>query len=145
MADSTSWLHRTQHGSEMSMLHMRFSLVGRALTATLHKNIFNLSGPLVFQILAQFTLEGACTGRFSISSLYADFTKKQPLDSRIHMSLSGLGLNGKGMDRMACAELGLKMLSTNDVFQAWSSWLMRWATFMGDCTKDSTFGDGMKF
>ena len=105
----------------MSMRHIRLSLVGRALIATLHKNIFNLSGSLIFQILDQLTSEGACAGRFNISSLYADFTEKQPLDSGIYMSLSGLGLNGKGMDRMACAELGLKMSSTSDVFQVWSS------------------------
>ena len=42
------------------------------------------------------------------------------------MSLSGLGLDGMGIDRMAFAELGLNMLRTNDVFQVWSSWFIRW-------------------
>ena len=104
MADSTPWLHRTQLGSGMSMRHIRFSLVGRALTTTLHKNIFNLSEPLIFQILDQFTSDWTWTRGFGINSLYADFTEKQPLDSGIHMSLSSLGLDGSGMDRMACAE-----------------------------------------
>ena len=62
----------------------------------------------------------------------------------IQMSLSGLGLDGMGTDRMASAELGLNMLRTNDVFQVWSSWSMRWANFMGNWAVESTRGEGMK-
>ena len=49
------------------------------------------------------------------SFLYADLTEKSPFESKIHMSLSGLGLTGIGMERIALADMGLKVSRTMDV------------------------------
>ena len=60
------------------------------------------------------------------------------------MSLSGLGLDGMGIVKISFAELGLNMLRTIEVFQVWSLWSMRWATFIGKWAAESTRGEGMK-
>jgi len=48
--------------------------------------------------------------------LKAVLTAKHPLESGSQMSLSGLGLEGIGMDRIAWAELGLKRCRTREDF-----------------------------
>ena len=48
---------------------------------------------------------------------YANLTKKLPFGSGVHMSLSREGLDGIGMDRIACAEGVLNNSLTKLCFQ----------------------------
>lgn len=59
----------------------------------------------------------AWEGVLGRSSLYADLTENKPFVFGIHMSLSELGLEGVGMERIALADMGLKISRTMDVLQ----------------------------
>ena len=59
------------------------------------------------------------------------------------MSLSGHGVEGMRMERIAWADV-LKIFRNKDVLQVCCSKSMSWATFISDWTIDPSFGVGMK-
>ena len=62
---------------------------------------------------------------------YADFTKKQPFELGTQMSLPGEGLEGTGMERIACADGVSNRALTKSVFEQRRTGSKSWHTNKG--------------
>ena len=93
--------------------------MGRALTPILQRSILILSGAFNFHNFIQLMSLVGGAELDSLVAKYAHFTEKRPLELGIQMSSSGLGLEGRGKERMACADWLLNSSLANHDFQLW--------------------------
>lgn len=112
----------------------KFSLVGMAFAPILQINILSLSGTLSFQMFFQGTSDWGLSWVKLDAIWKADLTKNRHLELGSHMNLSGLGVGGRWMERIATAESCSKASFMRPVFQL-SSLINK----LGDhqkCTRD---------
>ena len=95
--------------------------MGRALTPILQRSILILSRAFNFHNFIQLMLVGGGDELDSCTARYADFTKKRPFELRIQLSLSGLGLDGSGTEKMAYVDWVSNSSLASNGFQSWSS------------------------
>lgn len=135
-------LQKRQKGSLTWRRAKIFSLVGRELTPILQRSIFSLLSAFKFHSLFQLIPMGGKEGRWVREVWYDNLTEKHPLESDIHMSLSGRGLEGMG--RMAYADGGFNSFLTKWCFQQWRLGSISWLARTGSWVYSSSLGVGMK-
>lgn len=118
----------------------KFSLVGMAFAPILQINILSLSGTLSFQMFFQGTSDWGLSWVKLDAIWKADLTKNRHLELGSHMNLSGLGVGGRWMERIATAESCSKASFMRPVFQLWVVWSTSWETIRS--VRETTFDLG---